>query len=120
MNGNPADQVFTYFYLMNLTWHPADTVQNFSETQILEKEIGGKRIAFLRRGQTVYAFAAICPHGGARFCDGWTDYSGNIVCPLHKYKFNPANGYNCSGEGYKLKTYPVDIKDDMVFIGITE
>ncbi len=103
---------------MNYEWHPAGPVQSFSETEIREQEVSGKRIAFLRKGTAVYAFAAICPHGGARFCDGWTDYAGRIVCPLHKYKFNPANGYNTSGEGYKLKTYPVEIKEDIVYIGL--
>lgn len=103
---------------MNYQWHPAGPLQSFSESEIREQEVGGKRIALIRKGAAVYAFAAICPHGGARFCDGWTDYSGNIVCPLHKYKFNPANGYNTSGEGYKLKTYPVDIKDGIVYIGL--
>jgi len=101
-----------------IRWYPAGPVNGFSEMHIEEREVSGKRIAFLRKGPQVYAFAAICPHAGARFCEGWTDALGRIVCPLHKYRFNPANGYNTSGEGYKLKTYPVDIKDDIVYIGL--
>jgi nitrite reductase/ring-hydroxylating ferredoxin subunit len=93
---------------MNLSWHEAGPVNELPENKIVEKKIEGKLIAF----------SAICPHGGAKFCEGWTDYAGNVVCPLHQYKFNPSNGYNASGEGYKLKTFPVEIRDNIIYIGI--
>jgi 3-phenylpropionate/trans-cinnamate dioxygenase ferredoxin subunit len=35
---------------------------------------------------------------------------------MHKYRFNPANGYNTSGEGYKLKTYPVKEEEGRIFV----
>ena len=101
-----------------LQWHNAGPLESFPETGIQERDISGKPVAFLRKPPGIFAFAAICPHGGARFCEGWTDAAGRIVCPLHHYKFNPANGYNTSGEGYKLKTYPVEIRDGNVYIGI--
>jgi nitrite reductase/ring-hydroxylating ferredoxin subunit len=42
---------------------------------------------------------------------------GNIVCPLHRYKFSLVNGRNVSGEGYYLKTYPVEQREDGLYIG---
>ncbi|RYZ51073.1 MAG: (2Fe-2S)-binding protein, partial [Sphingobacteriales bacterium] len=56
------------------------------------------------------------PHSGARFCDGWLDPRGHVVCPLHKYKFDPQNGRNTSGEGYKLRTFPVTVKEGLIYI----
>jgi 3-phenylpropionate/trans-cinnamate dioxygenase ferredoxin subunit len=83
-----------------------------------EVNIGDKQIGLLKKGESLFAFSATCPHTGAPLCEGWLDARGHIVCPLHKYKFNPANGYNSSGEGYKLRTYPVEIRDGEFFVGI--
>ncbi len=52
--------------------------------------------------------------------DGYIDAVGNIVCPLHHYKYNLQNGRNVSGEGYYLKTFPVEVREDGVFIKISD
>lgn len=82
----------------------------------MEVPAGEKRVCLLRKAGLVFAFAATCPHAGARLCEGWPDAQGRVVCPLHQYRFNPANGYNTSGEGYKLKTYPVKEEDGRIFV----
>jgi 3-phenylpropionate/trans-cinnamate dioxygenase ferredoxin subunit len=48
--------------------------------------------------------------------DGFIDAIGNIVCPLHRYKFALSNGRNISGEGYYLKTYTVEQRADGWYI----
>jgi 3-phenylpropionate/trans-cinnamate dioxygenase ferredoxin subunit len=52
--------------------------------------------------------------------DGWLDPMGNIVCPLHRYRFDVSNGRNVSGEGYYLKTYPVEQRPDGLYVGFEE
>jgi 3-phenylpropionate/trans-cinnamate dioxygenase ferredoxin subunit len=52
--------------------------------------------------------------------EGFIDALGNIVCPLHRYKYNMENGRNVSGEGYYLKHWPVQIKEDGIFVGVEE
>lgn len=104
---------------MNYTWHKAD--QPFSsirENILTEINIAGKRIGLLKKLDKIYAFTAACPHAGAPLCQGWLDAMGRIVCPEHKYRFDPVNGRNTSGEGYKLFTYPVEIKNDEIHIGL--
>ena len=44
----------------------------------------------------------------------------NIVCPLHCYKFSLLNGRNVSGEGYYIKLYRIEQRDDGVFMGLEE
>lgn len=94
------------------------TYATFPENKLTETVVDNKTIALLRRGNDIFAFAATCPHAGGRLCDGWVDMEGRIVCPLHKYKFDPANGRNTSGEGYKLKTYPVEIREENIYVGL--
>jgi 3-phenylpropionate/trans-cinnamate dioxygenase ferredoxin subunit len=88
------------------------------EEKITEITIGERQICLLKKGEQLYAFATTCPHQGARLCEGWLDAQGRIVCHLHKYRFDPANGRNTSGEGYKLRTYPIAIRDGKIFIGL--
>ena len=103
------------------TWHKlANNLQEifFSETGLIELEIVGKKICISSLNGELYACAAVCPHAGGKIVNGYIDAAGNIVCPTHRYKFNLHNGRNTTGEGYYLKTYPVQVREDGVFIGL--
>lgn len=89
---------------------------DLKEGKLIEATAGNKKIGLLRRGEEIFAFATLCPHAGAPLCDGRLDARGHIVCPLHGYRFNPANGYNSSGEGYKLTTFKTMVKDGKLFV----
>lgn len=104
--------MYTYHKLENIT------ASSFAENQLREFAIENKRIGLLKREGTIYAFSAICPHASGNLCEGWVDARGRIVCPVHTYRFDPATGRNVTGEGYKLFTYPVEIRNDEVFVGI--
>jgi nitrite reductase/ring-hydroxylating ferredoxin subunit len=100
-------------------WHNiSHLVSALEDNSLKEVSVGEKHIGLMKKGETVFAFAATCPHSGAPLCDGWLDARGHIVCPLHKYKFDPKNGYNSTGEGYKLRTFPVEIREGDYFVGI--
>jgi 3-phenylpropionate/trans-cinnamate dioxygenase ferredoxin subunit len=85
---------------------------------ISELRVQEKNICITNYREGLFAFSAKCPHAGGYLSEGYVDVQGNIVCPLHRYKFNLANGRNVSGEGYYLKTYPVEIREDGIYIGI--
>lgn len=101
-------------------WHivKAVSISTIEENKPIELVVGNKTVGLLRKGDELFSFAATCPHASAKLCDGWMDAQGRIVCPLHKYRFDPANGRNTSGEGYKLKTYPVKLIDGNIHIGL--
>ena len=105
---------------MLYAWHKVENISAslFSENKVQELTVSGKKVGLIKRNGHIHAFAALCPHAGAPLCEGWVDPMGRIVCPLHKYRFDPVNGRNTSGEGYKLFTYPVEIKNDEIFIGL--
>lgn len=99
-----------------ITWHkiPADISPGITELRI-----AGKRICLVTRNDSVYACAAHCPHAGGDLASGYVDAMGNIVCPVHHYRFSLKSGYNASGEGFFLKTYPIEEREDGLYIGIT-
>lgn len=82
--------------------------------------VGSLELCLVRRGTEVLACAGRCPHAGAHMAKGYVDVRGLLVCPLHHYRFDPATGRNVSGEGYLLRTYPVEQREDGLYVGIPQ
>ncbi|MFY7878713.1 MAG: Rieske (2Fe-2S) protein [Lacibacter sp.] len=100
----------------------AESVQelNSQSNHLSELTVEGKTICIAHYGGQLHGCASKCPHAGGRMADGFIDAAGNIVCPLHRYKFQLTTGRNTSGEGYYLKTYPVEVREDGVYVGLEE
>lgn len=112
-----ADEIlFCSKKMTELQWQFCAESSALLPDKMIEALAGEKRVCLLRKGERLFAFAASCPHAGAPLCEGRVDAKGRVVCPLHGYRFNPANGYNASGEGYKLKTYPVKEEEGRIFV----
>lgn len=89
---------------------------NFNKNGLALVEVGGKTITLAHHNDQIFACAHKCPHAGGILAEGYLDAIGNIVCPLHRYKFSLQNGRNTSGEGYYLKTYLIEIFNDGIFV----
>ena len=92
----------------------------WQQNNLTSAEAGDKKITLAKVGNDVLACAYKCPHAGGILADGFIDATGNIVCPLHRYKFSLSNGRNVSGEGYYLKRYAVEEREAGIFIGLEE
>jgi nitrite reductase/ring-hydroxylating ferredoxin subunit len=100
----------------------ADTKDQFLATKngITEIPAADRNICIINHNETLYACSTKCPHAGGKLADGYIDALGNIVCPLHSYKYNVQTGRNVSGEGYFLKTFPVAVRQDGVYVRIEQ
>jgi nitrite reductase/ring-hydroxylating ferredoxin subunit len=87
---------------------------------VAEVEADGKKLCIARFDGGWYGFAHTCPHAGAPMTDGYVDGACHVVCPVHNLKFHLSNGRDTNGEGYKLKTYPIEVRPDGLFIGVEE
>ncbi len=92
----------------------------FGPNNMAQVSVGNKNICISKTINGLQACAATCPHAGGILSEGTIDNFGNIVCPLHCYKFNLITGRNTSGEGYYLKVYPLEIRENGIFVGIEE
>ncbi len=109
--------------MKTLKWYKiADSVEelNLADNGLAETEIAGKKICIALSADKLFACAAKCPHAGGSMAHGYIDAAQNIVCPLHRYKFSLLNGRNTSGEGYFLKNYAIEVRENAVFVGIEE
>jgi len=91
---------------------------HFNKDQVACFEIAERKICIGKYHDQYFAFSSKCPHAGGNMSEGYIDVLGNAVCPVHRYKFNLRNGRDTMGEGYRLKTYPLELRDDGVFVGI--
>jgi 3-phenylpropionate/trans-cinnamate dioxygenase ferredoxin subunit len=101
------------------TWHKiANNISeiNFNTNSLAEIEINGKTICLAKHNNQLFACTQKCPHAGGLLAEGHLDSLGNLVCPLHKYKFNLKNGRNVSGEGFYLKTFKVEETERGLFV----
>ena len=90
---------------------------NFHENHLAIVDTEERKICVGRFNNELFAFSPRCPHASAPFLDGYIDAVGNVVCPLHRYKFCMRNGRNVSGEGYFLKHWPIEVREDGVYVG---
>ena len=98
------------------TWHKiADHITDleFADNNMAAAELNGKKICVGKFKEELFAFAWKCPHAGGLLADGYIDALGNVVCPLHMQ-----NGSNVSGEDYELKQWPVETRDDGIYVSM--
>ncbi|MEO6455366.1 MAG: Rieske 2Fe-2S domain-containing protein [Ginsengibacter sp.] len=91
---------------------------DFGSNNLMQINVAGKTVCMARGEHRLFACSSKCPHASGIIAEGFIDAHDNVVCPQHRYKFNLSNGRNVSGEGYFLKTYPVEERDDGVYVGI--
>ncbi len=90
------------------------------EGGIMEVMIEGRPVCLVSWNEKWYAFSGTCPHAGAPLAKGELDPRGIVICPRHGYSFNFRNGHNTSGEGYRLSCWPVEKREDGLYIGFRE
>lgn len=91
---------------------------SFNENHLAEIKTEQRVICVGRYRGKLFAFASVCPHASGRFINSYIDAMGNVVCPIHRYKFCISNGKNVTGEGYFLRNWPVEMREDGVFVGL--
>ena len=104
----------------NIKWElftDAPLTIEWPANNLLEIEIAGKKLTLAKWDQHYFAFASKCPHASGKMACGYINPLGQVVCPLHRYAFDMKNGRNTTGEGYFLKTYPVELRPEGIFIG---
>jgi 3-phenylpropionate/trans-cinnamate dioxygenase ferredoxin subunit len=92
----------------------------FGANNIADILAGDKRICIGKYNEELFAFAQKCPHASGLFAHGFIDPLGNVVCPLHRYKYSLQTGRNVSGEGYFLKNWPVEKREDGIYVGLEQ
>jgi len=70
-----------------------------------------RNICVVKRDDKIFAFQNECPHMGEPLHRGKINYLGEIVCPLHTYRFNIVTGESSKEGCNSLKRVSVIVRD---------
>jgi NADPH-dependent 2,4-dienoyl-CoA reductase/sulfur reductase-like enzyme/nitrite reductase/ring-hydroxylating ferredoxin subunit len=100
-----------------MTLHRVARFADVPEDRGLEVSIQDCKILLLKVGNQLRAYQGECPHAGAPLADGALCH-GRLTCPWHKAQFRIEDGGLCEPPALdNLKRYPLEIRDDEVWVG---
>ncbi|MCB9193733.1 MAG: Rieske 2Fe-2S domain-containing protein [Flavobacteriales bacterium] len=99
-------------------WCPIedDRVLGLGEGALLHVKVRGRDICFVQLGGELHALADRCPHQGKRLSGGWCE-EGYVVCPWHRFHFEPASGHARHGVCANVEVFPVEEREGRPWIG---
>lgn len=74
-----------------MTFRIAGPSAAIADGEIVSVSLAGHDILVCRTGGSIFAADDSCPHAGARLSAGRLK-AGEILCPLHGARFDPASG----------------------------
>lgn len=80
---------------------------------LTQVEAGGKTLVLANVAGRVTALDDRCPHFGASLSDGQIE-NDHVVCPWHAREYDLQTGACVFYEG--VQAYPVEVRDDGVFV----
>jgi nitrite reductase/ring-hydroxylating ferredoxin subunit len=83
---------------------PAIRSQDIQEGSAKMVRRKGEEMAVFKVDGQLYGIQNICPHEGGQLCNGWIE-GGEVVCPLHGYKFNLKTGACSTDPKLKVKVF---------------
>ena len=82
--------------------------------------VRNKKVCVAHTSEGFFAVNDKCPHNGASLGSGFCTAEGSVVCPMHRYHFDLKTGRAKSGLGDFVQPYPIETRDDGIFIGFSE
>ena len=99
-----------------LEWHKVAGPADLDEGQVAACPAGRKTVALTKLGGHYGAVDNRCPHQGGPLGQGTLE-NDKIRCPWHGFDFDPFTGEAAGGPDFNVATYPVDVRDDGIYVG---
>jgi len=102
---------------VKLTWHKALSPDELPEGRVKTVTIGTESICVAHFEGEYGALCNSCPHQGGPLGEG-TIENGYLRCPWHGWDYHPITGNPPGGFDDAIDTYPVEVRDDGVYLGL--
>jgi naphthalene 1,2-dioxygenase system ferredoxin subunit len=99
-------------------YHRVAATNDLQDGDVIEVQVGKTLLAIYRIDGGFYATEGICTHAYARMAEGYVE--GDLIeCPYHGGAFEIRTGKAVAAPCTQdLKTYPLRIDGDAIFVGI--
>jgi nitrite reductase/ring-hydroxylating ferredoxin subunit/Fe-S cluster biogenesis protein NfuA len=114
---NSANSGLSSPFLTQVTsaWVKLATVDQVPESSVLAVQFAGNSLILHRQGVNITCYRNACTHLGDSLEAGKVE-NGIITCPSHGFQYNLETGECLTAPDVSLKSYPVKIKGDNVFV----
>ncbi len=96
----------------------ADLESALKDRSIRRLRIGNKVLCLIKNQDSFHLVDGLCPHQKQRLDKGNLNAFGEIICPLHFYRFNLKTGREVNRLCSDLAVYPLEINQTGVFTKI--
>lgn len=101
-----------------LTWYKVlENLADLPEERVMTVTAGHTGIALTHHDGQFSALQNKCPHQGGPLGEGAIE-KGWLRCPWHGWDYHPCTGLPPGGFDDGIKTYPVEVRDDGIYVGI--
>jgi len=111
MTASPNDE--------KLRWVHVASVDELPEGRVKTVVAGHKTLALTHFEGKFSALDNACPHQGGPLGEGSIE-GGWLRCPWHGWDFHPCSGRSPGGFDDGVPTYPVEVRDAGVYVGVKE
>jgi len=101
-----------------MKWYKIPDVTNSNQPFIKKVKAGGKTMCLVGYEGEIFALSSKCPHAGGDLTSGWCK-NEKLICPVHRYSYDLKTGKGSEGQNDYINTYPVEVKADGIYIGVT-
>ena len=102
-----------------IKWFRVAPVGAIPEKEGRRVQHGDQMVALFNLGGDYCAIENKCPHKGGPLADGIVA-GKNVFCPLHNWKINLENGCALSGGTGQVKTFPVKVMGNEIYLAFEE
>ncbi|MGW0159732.1 thiamine pyrophosphate-dependent enzyme [Mycobacterium sp. NPDC003323] len=100
-------------------WHKAVDIDALDDGEVTVCPAGLKTVALTKLDGRYGAVDNRCPHQGGPLGQGTLE-NDKIRCPWHGFDFDPFTGEAAGGPDFDVPTYPVEVRDDGVYVQVPE
>lgn len=94
-----------------------DSVNDLFPDRVIKRLLlDEEEIGVLRIGNTFFAFQSSCPHRGASLIQAHINGQGEIICPLHQYRFDLKTGMLKMGFCGDLKIFQTQLTEEGLLV----
>jgi thiamine pyrophosphate-dependent acetolactate synthase large subunit-like protein/nitrite reductase/ring-hydroxylating ferredoxin subunit len=100
-------------------WYKALELDELPEGRVMPKAVGVHSVCMTHFEGEYAALLNKCPHQGGPLGEGSIE-NGMLRCPWHGWDYHPTTGSPPDGYGDCVPLFPVEIRDDGIYVGVEE